>query len=39
MRWTGISRAAGDTLSVSGTRDRIIYGAISLPWDGTVPTV
>lgn len=39
MKWTGTTRTTGDTLSVSSTRDRIIYGDVSLPWDGTVPTV
>jgi hypothetical protein len=39
MKWTGLTRTTGDTLTVSGTRDRIIYGHVSLPWDGTVPSV
>jgi hypothetical protein len=39
MKWTGTSRTTGDTLSVLATRDRIVYGNVSLPWDGTVPTV
>jgi hypothetical protein len=39
MKWCGTSRTTGDTLSVATSRDRIVYGAISLPWDGTVPVV
>lgn len=39
MRWTGTSRTTGDTLTVSSTRDRIVYRDVSLPWDGSVPTV
>ncbi len=39
MKWVGTSRSTGDTLNVAGTRDRIIYRDVSLPWDGSVPTV
>lgn len=39
MKWTGLTRTTGDTLTVSGTRDRIIYKDVSLPWDGSVPSV
>jgi len=39
MRWTGTPRTTGDTLTVTTTRDRIIYGSVSLPWDGSVPVV
>lgn len=39
MRWTGTSRTTGSTLTYNTTRDRIIYGHVSLPWDGSVPTV
>lgn len=39
LRWVGISRTTGDTLTLSTTRDRIIYRDISLPWDGSVPSV
>jgi hypothetical protein len=39
LRWTGTSRTTGDTLTVSTTRDRIVMADISLPWDGTVPSV
>jgi hypothetical protein len=39
MRWNGTTRATGDTHTVSTTRDRIIVGDITLPWDGSVPTV
>lgn len=39
LRWTGVSRSPGDTLTVDATRDRVIFGQVSLPWDGSVPTV
>lgn len=39
IKWTSISRTTGDTLTVSTSRDRIIMGQTSLPWDGTVPTI
>lgn len=39
MRWATPSRSNGDTLTISSSRDRIIFGDISLPWQGTVPTV
>ena len=39
MKWCGTTRATGDTLTVSTSRDRIVYRDVSLPWDGTVPTV
>lgn len=39
MKWLGISRTTGDTLTLSTTRDRIVFGDVSLPWQGTVPTV
>jgi len=39
MRWQSPDRTTGDTLTVSSTRDRIIYRNVSLPWDGSVPTV
>jgi hypothetical protein len=39
MRWHSPNRTTGDTLTVSTARDRIIYGNLSLPWDGSVPTV
>jgi len=39
MKWTGKTRDTGDTLSVGGTSDRIIYRDVSLPWDGTTPLV
>lgn len=37
MKWNGVSRGAGDTLSISTTRDRICYHDTNFPWDGTVP--
>lgn len=40
MYWLmSADRANGDTFTVSTTRDRIIYGDVSLPWDGSVPTI
>lgn len=39
MKWAGTGRSTGDTLSVSTARDRIIYRNVSLPWDGSVPSV
>lgn len=39
MKWTGTARTTGDTLTWNTSRDRIIYKHVSLPWDGTVPTV
>lgn len=39
LKWNAVTRTTGDTLSVNGTRDRIVYGDISLDWDGSVPTV
>lgn len=39
LRWLGIARTIGDAFTVSTTRDRICVGDVSLPWDGSVPTV
>lgn len=39
MKWCGTTRTTGDTLSVSSSRDRIVYRDVSLPWDGSVPSV
>lgn len=39
LRWIGTARSTGDTLTISTTRDRIIINHVSLPWDGSVPTV
>jgi len=39
MRWLGTSKVNGSTLTISTTRDRITFGDVSLPWQGTVPTV
>ena len=39
MLWQGNARATGDTLTISTPRDRIVYGDVSLPWDGSVPVV
>lgn len=34
--WT-ITRPNLTTLSMNGTRDRIVYGNCTVPWDGTIP--
>lgn len=39
MYWNGTMRATGDTLTVSSSRDRLILGQVSVPWNGQVPTV
>ena len=39
MRYNGTPRTTGTTASLAVPRDRIIYGVVNLPWDGTVPTV
>lgn len=33
------TRNTGDTYSVQSTRDRIVYGEVALPWNGSVPVV
>ena len=38
-KFKGVSRANGDTYTVSSTRDRISFGDYSLPWDGSVPVL
>lgn len=35
----GQSRAHLSTLSVGGTRNRIVYGHCTFPWDGSIPVV
>ena len=39
MQFIGTPRTTGSTLSLSTARDRIIYGVVALPWDGTVPVI
>ncbi len=39
MRWNGVSRSCGDTLTLVTTNDRIVYGDVNLPWDGSAPVV
>ena len=39
MRWMGITRSFGVTLSVSTSKDRICIGHVTLPWDGSVPNI
>jgi hypothetical protein len=39
MYWSSVIRSTGATLSTTGTKDRVIVCDISLPWDGSTPTV
>jgi len=39
LRWSAVSRTTASTLSVSTSKDRIILCDVSLPWDGSTPTV
>lgn len=39
VQWNGVLRTTGDTMTVSTTRDRIVFYEVSMPWQGTVPTV
>jgi hypothetical protein len=39
MRWHGTARTTGDTLNVVAAKDRIIFGEVSLPWDGVTTPV
>jgi len=39
MKWPSVIRATGSTLSTVGSKDRVIICDISLPWDGSDPTV
>jgi len=39
MRWVGQNRGTGNTFSVNTTSDRYAYNEISLPWDGTTPSI
>jgi hypothetical protein len=39
LRWTMLSRSGGTTLTISSTRDRVIFGDINVPWDGSVPRI
>jgi hypothetical protein len=39
MRWLGISRTVGDTITVSSSRDKIVFGDVAFPWDGSTPTI
>lgn len=34
MKFNGIGHRNFDLLSVSGTKDRVVYGDVSLPWNG-----
>lgn len=38
-RWLAAARGNGQALNLTGTRDRIAVGHISLPWDGSVPVI
>jgi hypothetical protein len=35
MRWTGMRRSMGSTMSLYSIRDRYVIGDILLPWDGS----
>lgn len=36
MRWRGLDRAVGSTIDLApGTKNRLVIGNVSLPWDGT----
>jgi len=37
LYWTGVGRAFGDTMDISGTADRLWYGGAAIPWNGSVP--
>jgi hypothetical protein len=37
MNWNAVSRNPGDTLTLVTTNDRIVYGDVNLPWDGSTP--
>lgn len=39
LAWSSVARATATTLTVSTTRDRVVVCDVSLPWDGSVPTV
>lgn len=39
VKWLGPSRSTGDTLSIGGTRNYVTVGNITLPWNGSTPTV
>jgi hypothetical protein len=39
MRWLGLTKTNASTLTILTTRDRITFGDVSVPWQGTVPTV
>lgn len=39
IRWVSANRATGQALTVSSTRDRVVVGHVSLPWDGSTPTI
>ncbi len=34
-KWNGVSRLSGDVFNLDGTRDRISFGDINLPWNGS----
>lgn len=39
MKWNGVYRNTWDTLSLLGSKDRIVGGSVNLPWDGSTPIV
>lgn len=39
VRWLSTSHAIGDTFALLTTRDRLSLVAVTLPWDGSVPSI
>lgn len=41
IMWNGTTRTTGDTISTTGagSKDRIVYRDVNLPWNGSTPTV
>jgi hypothetical protein len=39
FRWLGTQRTYGEALTKDSTRDRIVLGHVSAPWDGSIPEV
>jgi hypothetical protein len=37
--WEGVARTTGSTLSVTGTKDRVVLCDVTLPWDGSDATI
>jgi hypothetical protein len=39
MKWIGTYRYTATTLTISSSKDRIVFDAVSLPWDGSNPII